>query len=66
MVRPSGFEVYLRASGRLAEAIALPPPAGPQSPERIAATEAALAEHGRTFVGGEGQRTPRLWFCKAR
>ena len=67
MVRPSGFEGYLRALRRPAEAMTLPPPVGPPSPEqRIAAMEAALlAEHGGTSVRGEGPGTPRR-FCRAR
>jgi hypothetical protein len=50
LVVPSGFEGYFRALSRPAEAMALPPPAGPPSPEQMAAMEAALAEHGCTFV----------------
>jgi quercetin dioxygenase-like cupin family protein len=50
VVVPSGFEGYFRALSRPAEAMALPPPAGPPSPEQMAAMEAALAEHGCTFV----------------
>ena len=50
LVVPSGFEGYFRALSRLAEAMTLPPPAGPPSPEQMAAMEAALAEHGCTFV----------------
>jgi quercetin dioxygenase-like cupin family protein len=49
-VVPSGFEGFFHALGRPAEAMALPPPAGPPSPEQMAAMEAALAEHSCTFV----------------
>jgi hypothetical protein len=51
LVVPSGLESYFRALGRPAEAMTQPPPADPPSPERIAAMEAALAEHGYRFVG---------------
>ncbi len=54
LVVPSGFEGYFRALSRPAEAITLPPPAGPPSAEQMAAMEAALAEHGCTFVREEG------------
>jgi quercetin dioxygenase-like cupin family protein len=50
LVVPSGFEDFFRALSRPAEAMTLPPPAGPPSPEQMAAMEAALAEHGCTFV----------------
>lgn len=51
MVTPSGFEGFFRAMGRPAEAMALPPPSqGLPSAARIAAMEAALAEHGCAFV----------------
>jgi quercetin dioxygenase-like cupin family protein len=50
LVVPSGFEGYFRALSRPAEAMTLPPPAGPPSSEQMAAMEAALAEHGCTFV----------------
>ena len=50
LVLPSGFEGFFRALSRPAEAMALPPPAGPPSPEQMATMEAALAEHGCTFV----------------
>ena len=49
LVTPSGFEGYFRALSRPAEAMTLPP-AGPPSPEQMAAMEAALADHGCTFV----------------
>ena len=49
-----GFEGYFHALSRPAEAMALPPPAGPPSPKQIAAMEAAMAEHGCTVVH-EGQ-----------
>jgi quercetin dioxygenase-like cupin family protein len=51
MVTPSGFEGYFRGLGRPAEAMALPPAAGPPSSEQIATMEAALAEHGCSLVG---------------
>ena len=47
---PSGFEGYFRTLSRPAEVMTQPPPAGPPSPERIAAMEAALAERGCKFV----------------
>ena len=47
---PSGLEGYFRALSRPAEAMSLPPPAGPPSPEQIASMEAALSEHGCKFV----------------
>ena len=50
LVVPSGFESYFRALSRAAEAMTLPPPASPPSPKQMAAMEAALAEHGCTFV----------------
>ena len=50
LVVPSGFEGFFHALSRPAEAMALPPPAGPPSPEQRAQMEAALAEHGVTFV----------------
>jgi len=50
LVLPSGFEGYFRALSRPAEAMTLPPPAGPPSSEQMAAMEAALAEHGCRFV----------------
>ncbi len=50
LVTPSGFENYFRALSRPAEAMTLPPPAGPPSPEQVVAMEAALAEHGCRFV----------------
>jgi len=50
LVTPSGFEGYFRALSRPAESMTLPPPAGPPSLEQISAMEAALAEHGCTFV----------------
>jgi quercetin dioxygenase-like cupin family protein len=53
LVTPSGFESYFRAMSRPAEAMTLPPPGGPPSPEQIAAMEAALAEHGCRFVREE-------------
>jgi hypothetical protein len=49
-VVPSGFDGYFRALSRPAEAMTLPPPVGPPSPEQMAAMETALAEHGVTFV----------------
>ncbi len=53
LVVPSGFEVYFRALSRPAEAMTLPPPSGPPSPEQREAMETALAEHGVTFVHEE-------------
>jgi quercetin dioxygenase-like cupin family protein len=50
LVVPSGFEGYFRALSRPAEAMTLPPPAGPPSLEQMATMEATLAEHGCTFV----------------
>ncbi|HEX5975555.1 MAG TPA: quercetin 2,3-dioxygenase [Rubrobacteraceae bacterium] len=50
LVVPSGFEGYFRALSRPAEAMTLPPTAGPPSAEQISAIEAALAEHGCSFV----------------
>jgi quercetin dioxygenase-like cupin family protein len=50
LVVPSGFENFFHALGRPAEAMALPPPAGSPSPEQMAQMEAALADHGVTFV----------------
>ena len=50
LVVPSGLEGYFRALSRPAEAMTLPPPAGPSSAEQISAMEAALAEHGCSFV----------------
>jgi quercetin dioxygenase-like cupin family protein len=50
LVVPSGFEGFFHALSRPAEAMALPPPAGPPSSEQMAQMEAALAEHGVTFV----------------
>jgi quercetin dioxygenase-like cupin family protein len=50
LVVPSPFEGYFRALSRPAEAMTLPPPAGPSSAEQISAMEAALAEHGCSFV----------------
>ena len=50
LVIPSGFESFFHALGRPAEAMTLPPPAGPPSQEQMAQMEAALAEHGVTFV----------------
>ena len=50
LVVPSGFEGFFCALSRPAEAMALPPPAGPPSQEQMARMEAALAEHGCTFV----------------
>jgi mannose-6-phosphate isomerase-like protein (cupin superfamily) len=52
LVVPSGFEGFFRALSRPAEAMTLPPPSGPPSPEQKAAMEAALAEHSCTFVRG--------------
>jgi quercetin dioxygenase-like cupin family protein len=54
MVVPSGFEGYFRALSRPAEAMTLPPPAGPPGAEQMAQMEAALAEHGCSFVREEG------------
>ncbi len=51
---PSGFEGYFRTLSRPAEAMTLPPPAGPPSPEQMEQMEAALAEHGCRFVRDEG------------
>src|SRR5918998_4892993 len=50
LVVPSGLEGFFRALSRPAEAMTLPPPVGPPSPEQMAAMEAALAEHSCTFV----------------
>jgi quercetin dioxygenase-like cupin family protein len=50
LVVPSGFEDFFHALSRPAEAMTLPPPAGPPSPEQVAQMEAVLAEHGVTFV----------------
>jgi quercetin dioxygenase-like cupin family protein len=50
LVVPSGLEGFFRALSRPAEAMTLPPPAGPPSPEQMAAMEAALAEQGCTIV----------------
>jgi len=50
LVVPSGFEGFFRALSRPAQAMALPPPAGPPSREQVARMEAALGEHGCTFV----------------
>jgi quercetin dioxygenase-like cupin family protein len=50
LVVPSGFEGFFHALSRPAEAMILPPPAGPPSPEQMAHMEAALSEHGVTFV----------------
>jgi quercetin dioxygenase-like cupin family protein len=50
LVVPSGFEGFFHALGQPAEAMALPPAGRPPSSEQIAQMEAALAEHGVTFV----------------
>ena len=50
LVVPSGLEGFFRALSRPAEAMTLPPPVGPPSPEQIEAMEAALAEHSCKFV----------------
>jgi quercetin dioxygenase-like cupin family protein len=50
LVVPSGFEGFFHALVQPAEAMALPPAGRPPSPEQIAQMEAALAEHGVTFV----------------
>ena len=50
LVVPSGLESFFHALGRPAEAMALPPAGRPPSSEQIAQMEAALAEHGVTFV----------------
>jgi hypothetical protein len=54
LVVPSGFEGYFRTLSRPAEAMTLPPPAGPPTLEQMTAMEAALAEHGCTFVREQG------------
>jgi quercetin dioxygenase-like cupin family protein len=54
LVLPSGFEGFFRALSRPAEGMTLPPPAGPPSPEQIAAMEVALAEHGCKLVRSKG------------
>ncbi len=53
LVVPSGFEGYFRALSRPAEAMTLPPPAGPPRLEQMAQMEAVLAEYGCTFVRDE-------------
>ena len=50
LVVPSGLEGFFRALSRPAEAMTLPPPAGPPSLEQMALMETALAEHGCTLV----------------
>jgi mannose-6-phosphate isomerase-like protein (cupin superfamily) len=45
------FERFVRSFSRPAEAPRLPAPAGPPTPEQVAALAAAAAEHGIELVG---------------
>ncbi len=51
VTRGEDFERFIRAVGRPAERPELPPPAGPPSPEAMAALTEAAAAHGIVFHG---------------
>jgi hypothetical protein len=53
---PAGFEAFVEAVSRPADAAVLPEPAAPPTPEQAAQLAAIAAEHGIEILGPPGMR----------